>query len=46
MVEINNIPFTNNENFESVITDITDIARKVKKLDHFNYIYTIFRCCS
>ena len=43
MVEINNIPFTNNENFESVITDI---ARKVKKLDHFNYIYTIFRCCS
>ena len=43
MVEINNIPFTNNENFESVITDI---ARKVMTLDHFNYIYTIFRCCS
>ena len=34
MVEINNIPFTTNENLESVITDI---ARKGMKLDHFNY---------
>ena len=34
MVEINSIPFTTNENLESVITDI---ARKGMKLDHFNY---------
>ena len=34
MVEINNIPFTTNENLESVITGI---ARKGMKLDHFNY---------
>ena len=34
MVEINNIPFTTDENLESVITDI---AKKGMKLDHFNY---------
>ena len=34
MFEINNIPFTTDENLESVITDI---ARKSMKLDHFNY---------
>ena len=34
MVEINNIPFTTDENLESVMADI---ARKCMKLDHFNY---------
>ena len=34
MVEINNMPFTTDENLESVITDV---ARKGMKLDHFNY---------
>ena len=34
MVEINNIPFTTDENLESVITYI---AKKGMKLDHFNY---------
>ena len=34
MVEINNIPFTTNENLESVITDI---AKKGMELDHFIY---------
>ena len=34
MVELNNIPFTTDENLESVITDI---AKKGMKLDHFNY---------
>ena len=34
MVEINNIPFSTNQNLESVITNI---ARKGIKLDHFNY---------
>ena len=34
MVEINNIPFTTDENLESVMADI---ARKGRKLDHFNY---------
>ena len=34
MVKINNIPFTTNENLQSVIIDI---ARKGMKLDHFNY---------
>ena len=34
MIKINNIPFTTNENLQSVITDI---ARKGMKLDHFNY---------
>ena len=34
MVEINNIPFTTDENLESVITDI---AKKGIKLDHFKY---------
>ena len=33
MVEINNIPFTTDENLEP----ITDTARKGMKLDHFNY---------
>ena len=33
MVEINNIPYTTNENLESLITDI---AKKGMKLDHFN----------
>ena len=34
MVEINNIPFTTDENLESVITYI---VKKGMKLDHFNY---------
>ena len=34
MVEINNMPFTTDENLESTITDV---ARKGMKLDHFNY---------
>ena len=34
MVELSNIPFTTDENLESVITDI---AKKGMKLDHFNY---------
>ena len=34
MVEINNTPFTTDENLESVMADI---ARKCMKLDHFNY---------
>ena len=43
MVEINNIPYTTNENLESLITDI---AKKGMKLDHFNckqYVHVAHR---